>query len=108
MKKKFTTAYFCGYSKMPSNVTASEVYGSLTLGLKVNLQTEVIEETSVTLLSELAKSMINEYFVGKKINQDYDEIIAEINARHQGGVRKALIKAYSDIRRNFVEYMATY
>lgn len=102
---KYKTAYFCGYAKMPSNVSASEVYGSLTLGLKIDLETTVILETSVTLLSGLAKEMIQEYFVGKRVVLDYEDIVAEIQYRHQGGVCKALLKAYDDIRRNFLEYM---
>lgn len=86
---------------MPTTTTN----GSITLGLKIDLETACIEDVSVTLLSNLALSMCREYFVGKNILRDYDEIVEEIGYRHQGTAAKSIIKAFGDIHRNYIEYM---
>lgn len=102
---KYQTAYFCGYAKLPSALPTTTTNGSITLGLKINLETACIEDVSVTFLSNLALSMCREYFVGKNILRDYDEIVEEIGYRHQGAAAKSIIKAFGDIHRNYIEYM---
>ena len=90
---KYQTAYFCGYAKLPSALPTTTTNGSITLGLKIDLQTADIEDVSVTFLSNLALSMCREYFVGKNVLRDYDEIVEEIGYRHQGAAAKSIIKA---------------
>ena len=94
---KYQTAYFCGYAKLPSALPTTTTNGSITLGLKINLETACIEDVSVTFLSNLALSMCREYFVGKNILRDYDEIVEEIGYRHQGAAAKSIIKAFTAI-----------
>ena len=84
---KYQTAYFCGYAKLPSALPTTTTNGS------------------ITFLSNLALSMCREYFVGKNILRDYDEIVEEIGYRHQGAAAKSIIKAFGDIHRNYIEYM---
>lgn len=102
---KYQTAYFCGYAKLPSALPTTTTNGSITLGLKIALETACIEDVSVTFLSNLALSMCREYFVGKNVLRDYDEIVEEIGYRHQGAAAKSIIKAFGDIHRNYIEYM---
>ena len=102
---KYQTAYFCGYAKLPSALPTTTTNGSITLGLKIDLETACIEDVSVTFLSNLALSMCREYFIGKNILRDYDEIVEEIGYRHQGAAAKSIIKAFGDIHRNYIEYM---
>ena len=79
---KYQTAYFCGYAKLPSALPTTTTNGSITLGLKIDLETANIEDVSATFLSNLALSMCREYFVGKNILRDYDEIVEEVSYRH--------------------------
>ncbi len=102
---KYQTAYFCGYAKLPSALPTTTTNGSITLGLKIDLETACIEDVSVTFLSNLALSMCREYLIGKNILRDYDEIVEEIGYRHQGAAAKSIIKAFGDIHRNYIEYM---
>ena len=85
---KYQTAYFCGYAKLPSALPTTTTNGSITLGLKIDLETACIEDVSVTFLSNLALSMCREYFVGKNVLRDYDEIVEEIGYRHQGAAQR--------------------
>ena len=81
---KYQTAYFCGYAKLPSALPTTTTNGSITLGLKIDLETACIEDVSVTFLSNLALSMCREYFVGKNVLRDYD---ARSSRRSAIGIR---------------------
>lgn len=102
---KYKTAYFCGYAKLPSSLPTTIDNSGLTLGMEIDLERGLILAVSITLLSALAKRMLDEYFVGKNVAEDYDQIVEEISYRHQGLAAKPIIKAFSDIRRNYLEYM---
>lgn len=103
---KYETAYFCGYAKLPSALATTVANGMLTLGMKIHLETATIEGVSVTLISKLASSMVESYFVGRNLLTDFDDIVEEITFRHQGNAQKSLIKAMGDIRRNYLDYMS--
>lgn len=105
---KFKTAYFCGYAKLPSALPTTTTNNGLTLGLELELESGKILDASVTFLSELALKMVKSYTVGKNIVDDFDEMTEEILCRHQGVAAKPLIKAMTDIRRNYIEYMEKY
>lgn len=105
IKLKYETAYFCGYAKLPSALATTAANGMLTLGLKIHLDTGIVEGVSATLISPLAVSMVESYFVGRNLVSDYDAIVEEITYRHQGNASKSIIKAMCDIRRNYLDYM---
>lgn len=106
MMLKYETAYFCGYAKLPSALATTVANGMLTLGMKIHLETADIEAVSVTLISKLANSMVESYFVGRNLLKDFDDMVEEIAFRHQGNAQKSLIKALGDIRRNYIDYMS--
>lgn len=108
MKLKYESAYFCGYAKLPSALPTTTTNSGLTLGLLIELWSGRVLDASVTLLSPLALQMVKSYIVGKNIIDDYDEIIEEITFRHQGVAAKPLIKAVTDINRNYIEYKQKY
>lgn len=60
----------------------------------------------MTLISKLANSMVESYFVGRNLLKDFDDMVEEIAFRHQGNAQKSLIKALGDIRRNYIDYMS--
>ena len=105
---KYKTAYFCANAKLSTLVATPIVNGSLTLGLLIDLASERIEDVSVSLNSDLARRIVAEYFVGKRVVKDSSQIIDEINMRHRGSAVKAIIKAYTDIRQNYISYVRTY
>lgn len=102
---KYESAYFCGYAKLPSALPTTTTNSGLTLGILIELETGIMLDASVTLLSELAIKMVKSYLVGRNIVDDYDSVAEEILYRHQGVASKPIIKALNDIRRNYIEYM---
>lgn len=105
---KYKTAYFCANAKLSTQVATPVVNGCLTLGLLIDLASERIEDVSVSLNSDLARRIVKEYFVGKRVVKDSAQIIEEINMRHRGSAVKAIIKAYTDIQQNYISYAHTY
>lgn len=102
---KYESAYFCGYAKLPSALPTTVTNSGLTLGLLLELGSGTILDASVTLLSELAIKMVKSYVIGKNIVDDYESISQEVLYRHQGVAAKPIIKALTDIRRAYIEYM---
>ena len=64
---KYKTAYFCANAKLSTQVATPVVNGCLTLGLLIDLASERIEDVSVSLNSDLARCIVKEYFVGKRV-----------------------------------------
>jgi hypothetical protein len=104
----FKTVYFCGYAKLPTNMSANNVFGQITLGLLIDMETGIIVDLSCTLLSPLAIQMVQSYMVNRHIINDFDNMVSEISYRHQGNAQRPLIKALSDIRRRYVEFVEEY
>ena len=102
---KYETAYFCGNAKTPAAMANISNANNLILGLLVELETGRVRDVSVTLITDLAKELVRSYFIGKNLITDYDAIVEEISFRHVGSATKSLIKALTDIRRNYLEYM---
>ena len=76
---KYKTAYFCANAKLSTQVATPVVNGCLTLGLLIDLASERIEDVSISLNSDLARCIVKEYFVGKRVVKDSAQIIEEIN-----------------------------
>ena len=102
---KYRTAYFCGYAKLPQSVSANNVYGILTLGLLIDVETGIIEKVSCTLLASLAIEIVSSYFTNRHIVDDYEKIIDEITFRHQGLAQKSIVKAFGEIHRKYIEFI---
>ena len=123
---KYKTAYFCGNAKTPAAMANISNGNNLILGLLIELETGKVLDVSVTLITELAQSVVGSYLAGKNlvtdampemptkrreryVNElgltDYDAMVEEISFRHVGNATKPIIKALTDIRRNYLEYM---
>ena len=71
---------------------------------------QLLKEAGVccTLLTELARSMVKSYFVGRHILRDFDEMVETVTVCHQGAFSKALIRAIGDIRRKYIAFCQQY
>ncbi|MEA5151106.1 MAG: DUF3870 domain-containing protein [Oscillospiraceae bacterium] len=105
---KYKSAYFCGYAKLPSALPTNVSNCTLTLGLEIEVATNKVINTSVTLLSSVAQNLIHEYFYGKDVVAEYEQIVDEISFRHQGIAQKPIIKAYNDILHNYLAFLQKY
>ncbi len=102
---RYKTAYFCGNAKTPAAMANISNGNNLILGLLVELETGKVLDVSVTLITELAQNVVHSYLVGKNLVTDYEQMVEEISFRHVGNATRPIIKALTDIRRNYMEYM---
>jgi hypothetical protein len=102
---QYKTVYFVTYARLPGEIPASEQYMKLAIGAEIDIVKGIILNTSATLPSELAKSMVNSYICNKNIVKDLDQMVDEIQFRHQGEVQKALVKAIVEINKKYLRFI---
>ncbi len=102
---RYRTAYFCGNARTPMTMANISNSNNLILGLLIDLETGVIIDVSVTLITTLAKDVVKSYLVGRNVIEEYDAIVEEISFRHVGDATRPMLKALADIRRNYLHYM---
>lgn len=94
MKFDKETIYVSSFSKLPIGIPSESVYKSLDVGLLINTKTGIIENASVTLLTDVAADFLRDIMVGFNIKDDnVDILIEEIQARYHGSAQKAIIVA---------------
>jgi len=101
--------YVSSFAKLPAGIPSENVYKVLDIGLVINQQTDVIEDISITLLTDVAVKFLSNIIIGFKVReQDLDLIVKEINERYHGSAQKAVIAAlrkvfgkYSEIKSNY-------
>ncbi len=49
------TVYFVSYAKLPADISATYVHEVVGVGFLINTKTGIIEDTMVTLISDLVK-----------------------------------------------------
>lgn len=100
------TVFFSGYAKLPSGITANEMYKVIGVVIVVDMQTEKIVEADCTLATQVGRNFISHIMVGHSIANGIDLLLREIDDRYQGSAKKAIItslKIINDKYRSFKE-----
>lgn len=88
------SVYFSGSSKLPLSIPSGEIYESLNVGLVINKKTGIIEDISITLLSDGAVRFLKYLVIGFNIHDQGIETLTNIiKARYFGGSQKAFCVA---------------
>lgn len=89
---------------MPSTIPSGEIYQYLNIGLVINDKTGVIEDTSITLLSEGAVRFLEYLIIGFNLKEEgIDILINKIETRYFGWSQKAICVA---IKQAYEKYSA--
>jgi len=91
MKYPEKTIYISSFSKLPAGIPSESVYKALDVGLIINTETGIIENASVTLLTDVAAEFLRDIIVGFNLNDD------EIKTRYHGSAQKAIIVSIKKI-----------
>ncbi len=98
MKYSKKTSYVSSYAKLPVGTPSENVYKSLDIGLIINTETGIIENASVTLLTDVAAEFLTNIIVGFNINDNnLDVLLDEIKERYHGSAQKAIIVAIKKV-----------
>lgn len=89
---------------MPAGITASELYRVVGIGIEVDPVSSEIVSADCTLATEVGRSFFARLVVGKKLDDDFERIVDEIERRYQGNAQKALITALRISREKYKAY----
>lgn len=84
--------FVSGYAKLPSGITASELYKIIVVGLVVDRETGLIIDGECSLVTGIAKRFFSDIVVNKNLN-NIEEIEQEFIDVYYGSAKKALISA---------------
>ncbi len=98
------TVYFISYAQLPENISAKKVVGTIGLGIVVDFYTDVIVDTSCTLITEEAREFLKTIIVGYNIAEGIDELIDEIRFRFNGQSQKSVCVVLRDVQRKYIAW----
>lgn len=95
---------FSGYAKLPTGITASELYKIIGLIILVDMETGEITEVDCTLATQLARRHVSAALVGHMITDGPEHLAQVIDKIYQGNAKKAIITALRIIYDKYRNY----
>lgn len=93
-----------GYSRLPSEMTAAQVYGTLGVGLEVDPQNGEVVDAAITLVSEMAWRFFATTMIGQNLEDGIEGAIDDIENTYFGTGKKAIIHATREAYARYLEY----
>lgn len=101
------TIYISSFAKLPAGIPSESVYKVLDIGLIINTETGIIENASVTLLTEVSAEFLRDIIVGFNLKENSpDLLIQEISDRYHGSAQKAIIVAIKKVVERYEALMS--
>ncbi|VBB05999.1 Hypothetical protein LUCI_1210 [Lucifera butyrica] len=95
---------FSGYAKLPTGITASEMYKVIGLVVLIDVDSGEIVEADCTLATRVARDHVSTALVGNSIKNGPDYLIHLIDRIYQGSAKKAVITAIRIIYDKYRSY----
>ncbi|MDI7246209.1 MAG: DUF3870 domain-containing protein [Bacillota bacterium] len=95
------TMFFGGYAKLPTGITAEELYKVVGVGLEIDPATGEIVDADCTLATSTAKKVFRQLITGRRIDADMRAIVDDLRAYYHGAAQKALITALRAIHEKY-------
>jgi len=93
------TIVISGYARLPKDITAKHVFGSLTIELEIDLVDYTIVDFSCTLVPSLGGKILHNALVGNKVEEGIEKAIIQLEGRFFSVTRRAVIAALEDAYR---------
>lgn len=84
---------FSGYAKLPTGITATELYRVIGLVILVDIETDTIVEADCTLATHVSRKHVAEILVGETLKHGPEPLVRLIDQYYQGSAKKAIITA---------------
>lgn len=81
-----------GYARLPKGITATEIYGSVAIGILADIKTGTIMDIECSLVTGLARNFVRRLVKGHNL-KEFDKIEAVFTKHYYGSAEKALITA---------------
>lgn len=95
--------YFVGESNLPSNCVAGQHHSYMAVGLLVDMGTSIILDAYVSLISPLGARFVQEQFIGRRLPDDFDNIIESLQ-RYRAIAKKSIIVSAKAAFDNYIRY----
>ncbi|MGF7184087.1 hypothetical protein GGQ84_000162 [Desulfitispora alkaliphila] len=95
--------FITGYAKLPTNITAAQLYKVIGVGLLVGRETGTILDADISITTKTGKDFCREILVGQNIN-DIDNITRILNHSYLGHAKKSIISAMKSAHKKYLEY----
>lgn len=96
--------YITGNARSPERSTVGSVYDVFAVEVVINLSTDVVEEASCTLVTDLGRSFVRSLLINRNFIKDFDAIVDDIVNYYQALPQKTLITALKDARNKYRSY----
>lgn len=88
------TVYFISYAKLPTEISAANMHKVVGVGMIINTDTGVIEDTSCTLITEEARNFLKQVLIGYNLHENgIDPLVERVKYRFHGSAQKAICVA---------------
>jgi hypothetical protein len=104
---KQSTICCVGYSRLPSEMTAAQVYGTLGVGLEVDPQSGEVVDAAITLVSEMAWRFFAATMIGQNLEDGIEGAVGDIESTYFGTGKKAIIHATREAYARYQEYRSS-
>lgn len=102
------TIYISSFAKLPLGIPSECVYKTLDVGLVINTETGVIENASVTLLTDTPIEFLREIIIGFNVrDENLDILLEEIKSRYHGSAQKAILVALRKVVEKYEALMSS-
>lgn len=81
-----------GYARLPKGITATEIYGSVAVGILANVKTGEILDIECSLVTDLARNFVRRIVKGHNLLA-FDKIEDVFSKHYYGSAEKALVTA---------------
>lgn len=95
---------FSGYAKLPTGITASEMYKVIGIIVVVNMKTGIIMEADCTLATTLARRHVSDLMLDYDLNDGPENLQNILENNYQGSAKKAVTTAVRIIYDKFKSY----
>lgn len=88
--------YVTGNARSPERSTVGCLYEIFAVELVINTGTDIVEEASCTLVTELGRSFVRGLLVNRNFAKEFETIVSDITNYYQALPQKTLITALKD------------
>lgn len=96
--------YVTGNARSPERSTIGCLYEIFAVELVIHTGTDIVEEASCTLVTELGRSFVRSLLVSRNFLKEFETIVDDIGKYYQALPQKTLITALKDAYNKYQSY----
>ena len=102
------TVYVVGNAKTNEDNAITNMFNSFFVGFVVEIDTDIIIDLSCSATIRTTNDFVMSIFIGKKLVEFDPNLENEIKKRYHGSSTRAIIVAYKDALKKYIELKSSY